>query len=125
MMSCSKNEAVNSTAFNLFTRHFVEFEQYFCSKTDYFTGNLGANMIEHVSEVELYIFLSTLEKFECWNLSFNHEILAGETMLGAWSSPIVHIGRFLQTINVFIILLSTTGLPCPKELSSDVTPHSK
>ncbi len=27
-------------------------------------GNLGANMIEHVSEMELYIILSTLEKFE-------------------------------------------------------------
>ncbi len=26
MMSCSENEALNDAAFNLFTRHFVEFE---------------------------------------------------------------------------------------------------
>ncbi len=64
MMSHSKNEAVNADSFNLYTRHFVEFEQCFCSKTDHFTGNLGANTIEHVSEIELYIILSTLEKFE-------------------------------------------------------------
>ncbi len=30
-------------------------------------GNLGANTIEHVSEIELYNILSTLEKFERWN----------------------------------------------------------
>ncbi len=39
----------------------------FCSKAGYFTGNLGTNMIEHVSEMELYIILSTLERFEHWN----------------------------------------------------------
>ncbi len=33
----------------------------------HFTGNLGTNTIKHVSEMELYIILSTLEKFECWN----------------------------------------------------------
>ncbi len=55
MMSHSKNEAVNADSFNLYTRHFVEFEQCFCSKTDHFTGNLDANTIEHVSEIELYI----------------------------------------------------------------------
>ncbi len=30
-------------------------------------GYLGANMIEHVSEMQLYIILSTLEMFESWN----------------------------------------------------------
>ncbi len=39
----------------------------FLLKTDHFTGNLGANMIGHVSEMELYVILSTLEKFELWN----------------------------------------------------------
>ncbi len=39
----------------------------FLLKTDYFTGNLGGNTIEHVSEMELNIILSTLEKFEHWN----------------------------------------------------------
>ncbi len=29
--------------------------------------NLVANMIEHVSEMELYVILSTLEKFESEN----------------------------------------------------------
>ncbi len=66
-MSHSENQAVNAATFNLFTGHFVEFEQCFCPKTDYFTGNLGANTIKHVSEMELYIILSTLEKFERWN----------------------------------------------------------
>ncbi len=37
-------------------------------------GNLRANTIEHVSEMELYTILSTLEKFQCWNQSFNNEI---------------------------------------------------
>ncbi len=32
-----------------------------------FTGNMSTNTIEHVSEMELYIILSTLEKFENWN----------------------------------------------------------
>ncbi len=67
MTSHGENEALNAVTFHLFTGHFVEFEQCFCSKTDYFTGNLGANTIKHVSEMELYIILSTLDKFECWN----------------------------------------------------------
>ncbi len=87
MTSCSENEALNAAAFNLFTRYFVEFEQRFCSKTYYITGNLGANMIEYVSKMELYIILSTLEKFYCWNRSLNHEISAGEKEVGARSSP--------------------------------------
>ncbi len=47
----------------------LELELCLCSKTEHFTGNLGANMMEHVSEMELYNILSTLEKFECWNLT--------------------------------------------------------
>ncbi len=39
--------------------------------------------------------------------SFNHEIFAGETVLGAWSSPIVHIGRFFQTVNKFSLFYSS------------------
>ncbi len=35
-----------------------------CTNTNHFTGNLGANTIEHVSEMELYIILSTLEMFK-------------------------------------------------------------
>ncbi len=58
---------MNAATFNLLTGHFVEFEQCFCSKTDHFIGNLGANMIDHVSEMEFYIILSTLEKFELCN----------------------------------------------------------
>ncbi len=65
--SHGKNEAVNASAFNLFTGHFVEFEQCFCSKNDRFTANFGTNMIKHASEMELYIILSTLKKFERWN----------------------------------------------------------
>ncbi len=64
MTSHGENEAVNAAGFSLFSGHFVKFEWCFCSKTDHFTSNLGANMIKHVSEMELYIILSTLEKFE-------------------------------------------------------------
>ncbi len=39
----------------------------FCSKSDHFKGNLGANKVKYVSEMELYIILSALEKFESWN----------------------------------------------------------
>ncbi len=63
MMSHSENEAVNAATINMFTRHFVEFERCFCSKTEHFMGNFATNIIEHVSEMELYIFLSTLEMF--------------------------------------------------------------
>ncbi len=99
-MSRSKNEALNAATFNMFTRHFGEFEHCFCSQTDHFMGNLGANMIEHVSEMELYIILSTLEKSERCELdSFNHEILVGEMVLSEQSSPIVHIGRSFWTNN--------------------------
>ncbi len=58
--------------------------------------------------------------------SFSHEILAGERLSAARSSTIFDIGRFFWTINkCFIILFSTTGMPHPKELSSDVMPHQK
>ncbi len=41
--------------------------------------------------------------------------------------PIVDIGRLYEhKINIIlIVLLSTTGVPCPKELSSDVMLHPK
>ncbi len=32
-------------------------------------ANSGANTIKHVSEMEMYIILSTLEKLEHWNLT--------------------------------------------------------
>ncbi len=67
MMSRSENEALNTTTLNMFTGTFVEFEWCFCSKTDHFTGILCASAIVHVSEMELYNILSTLEKFYCWN----------------------------------------------------------
>ncbi len=63
MMSCGEKEAVNAAAFNLFTGHSVEFEQCFCKINYHFMDNLRANTIEHVSEMELYNILSTLEKF--------------------------------------------------------------
>ncbi len=58
--------------------------------------------------------------------SFNHEILAGETVSGAQSSP--KIGRFFQTINKYVFIIysgSTTDRSHLKELSSDVMPHTK
>ncbi len=72
MMSHSENDAVNAAIFNMFTWHFIEFERCFCKKTNvHFTGNLDANMIDHVSEMELYTILLTLEKFERWNKIIN------------------------------------------------------
>ncbi len=43
------------------------------------------------------------------------------------SIPIVHIGRLSEhKINIILIVsLSCMGVPCPKELSSDVMPHPK
>ncbi len=42
-------------------------------------ANLGANKIEHASEMELYNILPTLEQFLRWNQSvFNHDISADE-----------------------------------------------
>ncbi len=84
MMSFNKNEAVNAAICNMFTRHFVEFEWCFCSKTDYFTGNWGTNTIKHVSEMELYNILPNLDN---QTESFNNEISADEMVVGAHSSP--------------------------------------
>ncbi len=67
MTSHSKNEDVNAATFNMMTGYFVEFEQSFYSKSDHFIVNLSTNTIEHVSEMGLYIILSTLDKFERWN----------------------------------------------------------
>ncbi len=86
-------------------------------------NNLGANMIEHVSEMEMYN-ISTLEKFENWNqtvLFTKYQQVKQFEMHGhAYSSY-----RYaLRTPNINLItLLSTTGVPLPKQLSSDVTRH--
>ncbi len=56
---------------------------FLLKQTDNFMGNLSANTIKHVSKMELHIILSTLEKFECWDQSFNNEILAGEMVVDA------------------------------------------
>lgn len=45
---------------------------FFPSNSSDFTARSCANTIRHISEVELCIILTTLEKFLFWNLSFNH-----------------------------------------------------
>ncbi len=60
MTSHGENEVLNAATFNMFTRHFVDLEQCFCSKTDQFTCNLETNMINHASEMKLHTILSTL-----------------------------------------------------------------
>ncbi len=57
MTSCSKIEAVNAATFNLMTGYLVVFVRRFTI----LWPNLGAHMIDHVSEVGLYIILSTLK----------------------------------------------------------------
>ncbi len=51
-------------------------------KRGHLTDNLGANMIKHLSAMELYIILSTLEKSsqfkQTFLISFNHEISVGQ-----------------------------------------------
>ncbi len=71
MTSHGENEALNVATFNMFIGHFVEFERcfFFFFKLTICTSNFGANRIKHVSEMELYTILSTLDKFECWNLT--------------------------------------------------------
>ncbi len=54
------------STFNMMAENLVNFERCFwLKKKDHFMGNLGPNMIEHVSEMESYIIL-TLNKFEHW-----------------------------------------------------------
>ncbi len=67
MMPHSESEAMNASTFNMMTGHFVEFERRFCSKPVHFTANLGAITTKNVSEMGLYIIVSTLDKFERWN----------------------------------------------------------
>ncbi len=55
----------------------------FFFKTDHFTGNLGANTIEHVSEMELYNILSTIKLETLESDSFNHKISVDEMVVGA------------------------------------------
>ncbi len=45
----------------------MKFERRFWSKADHFTANLGGSTIKNVSEMELYIILSILEKNLWWN----------------------------------------------------------
>ncbi len=83
-------------------------------------------MIEHVSEMELYIILSTIKKFEGCNQSFNHKITEGEIVVGA-VIPNSSCRYAFRTLNKYylIILLSCTGVPCPKERSSDLALHPR
>ncbi len=67
MMSPARTRLCTQTTFKTMTRHFVEFVWYLGWKSDHFMAHLGENSIEYVSEMEMYIILSTLEKFECWN----------------------------------------------------------
>ncbi len=69
MTSQGKDVAMNVIIFNMVTSHFMEIVQSRCSKTENLTANLDTNTIEYVSEMRLYIILSTLEKFEQWNQS--------------------------------------------------------
>ncbi len=79
----------------------------FWSNYDNFTANLGVNMVEHASEVELYIILATLGKFVCWNQSFNPTISAGQ-MTQVQSSPKVDdISRLFFFIDEMNILSKT------------------
>ncbi len=125
MTSCSENKAVNAAASNLYTRHFLKFEQCFCSKTDNFTGNLGANTIKHVSEMELYIILSTLENLKTGIGQFQSRNISGWNGVRCTVIPNTSYQYVFQhKINIiFIVLLSRHGMPRPKELSSDVMPY--
>ncbi len=53
---------------------FMKFVECIWPKTDYFTGNFGANMIKHISKKELYIILSTFGKDGI--KQFDHKISA-------------------------------------------------
>ncbi len=46
--------------------------------------------------------------------SFIHKISVGETVSGAWSSPIVHIGRFFRigTINNYVLIIFSVPQAC-------------
>ncbi len=107
--------------------HFVEFEQCFFSKSDHFTGNLGANMIEHISEMELYIILLTLEKFECRNLTYLITKYQWVKQCQVHSYSHSSYRQAFQTQNKYllIILPSSTSMPHPKELICDTMTHPK
>ncbi len=51
----------------MMTTHFVEFVRSFALILTILPAMWEANMIKHVSEIELYIITSTLEMFEHWN----------------------------------------------------------
>ncbi len=82
MMSSARMRLCRGTTFNKVTRHFGKFVQCFM--------NLGANMIKHASDMELYDFTYFRKVFRLESDSFNHEISANEMVVGAQPSPIVH-----------------------------------
>ncbi len=98
MTSRIENEAMNAAAISLFTGHFLKFERCFCSKTDHFTGQFGCKYDRAcIWDQIAYYFIKFRKVWMLESDSFNNEILAGETVLGAWSSPILHIGRSFNT----------------------------
>ncbi len=50
---------------------------------------LGANTTEHGSQMELYIILATLDKFECWNRTLNHKMILSQAKPVQCSSAMV------------------------------------
>ncbi len=56
--------------------HFVNFEQYVWSNTDQFISNLDQNMIEDVSEVELYVIFINFR--QVWMLELKYQRVHGE-----------------------------------------------
>ncbi len=99
MMSPCENETLYVVTFNMISEHFCGV----CAKLlkKLIMTNLGANMIKHVFEKELYILKDSIIchfiKFQkAWTLesdSFNREISVDKTLVDAWTSPIVHKGR--------------------------------
>ncbi len=74
----------------------MEFALSFWPNSGHFTARMSANIIGHVSEVELYrcIISTTLEKFLVESDSFTHKISVGPNDTGTLFSPIVDIDRF-------------------------------
>ncbi len=56
----TKTEGLYTESLSKMTEVIMEFMQSFWPR-------LGANTIKHISELELYIFSTTLENYECWN----------------------------------------------------------
>ncbi len=56
----------------------MKFVECMWSKTDNFTGKLGANTIKYVSKKELYHFVNFRKESKVEFASCNHEISAGQ-----------------------------------------------